>query len=257
MRDGHSIPSLRSTQLELDDVHVWHVDFAEAPRDLDALATILSEPEHARAKRFVFPHLATHWRYARIALRHILARYTGSAAGELVFGTGPFGKPYLVGPDGEAAALEFNVSGSGDHALVAVARQRAVGIDIEGVHAIDEAHDIVEHQFSARERATYRALAVEQRLLGFFTAWTRKEAFVKAVGHGLSMPLNSFSVTLDPEVRPQLLEIDGDPSKARDWSLTTLAAPDGYVAALAARGRIGALRTFTWRPAEAPAIPRR
>jgi 4'-phosphopantetheinyl transferase len=234
------------------EVHVWHVAFADMPDDLEAMAAVLDEPERARAQRFVFPDLARRWTFGRIALRRILAAYAAAPASELAFGTGERGKPYLIGADGAPAPLEFNMSHAKEHALIAVAWRQEIGVDIEGGREMTDADAIVQRNFSALERAAYYRLEPAHRWLGFFNGWTRKEAYMKAVGLGFYLPLDSFSVTLDPAAPARLIEVDGDPARAAEWSLLPIAAPDGYAAALVVRGDVTALKTWTWRHAERP-----
>ena len=116
------------------------------------------------------------------------------------------------------------------------------------IRPIEDADDIVEHHFSAIERAAYRRLAPEQRSTALFTAWTRKEAYVKAVGLGLHLSLSSFSVAIDPAAPARLIEIDGDPTKAAEWTLMPVAVPKGHVGAVVARGPISNCQTWTWPP---------
>jgi 4'-phosphopantetheinyl transferase len=227
-------------------IHVWLVTLVDVSSD--GAAAVLSPDERAHGSRFVSAPLRRRFVCKRAALRHILATYARTRAADLAFGTGEHGKPYLLERDGTASSLEFNVSDAGEYALVAVAMQRAVGVDIETIRQIEDADDIIEQHFSAIERAAYRRLAPEQRLIAFFTAWTRKEAYVKAVGRGLNLPLDSFSVAIDPAAPARLIEIDGDPIKAAEWTLLPIKAPKGHVGAVIARGLISNCQTWTWPP---------
>ena len=228
------------------EVHVWHIAVADVTDDTDAVASVLTESERARAARFAFPHLARRFVCGRAALRRILASYLSTEAPLLTFGTGPRGKPFLISREGGASPLEFNMSDSGGHVLLAVTHGRAVGIDIEAIREVADADEIVERNFSAFERAAYRRLAPERRRLGFFCAWTRKEAYMKAVGLGFYLPLDSFSVAIDPDEPARLVEVDGDPVKAAEWTLRPVVVPDGHVGALVARGQVEAVRTRRW-----------
>ena len=225
-------------------IHVWLVPLADVP--VDGAAAVLTSDERDQASRFVSAALTRRFICKRATLRQILASYTRTRAIDIAFGTGAQGKPYLRESDGAASPLEFNVSDAGEHALVAVAMQRPVGVDIETIRPIEDADDIIEQHFSAIERATYRRLPPEQRLIAFFTAWTRKEAYIKAVGHGLHLSLNSFSVTIDPAAPARLIEIDGDPTKAAEWTLLPIKVPNGHVGAVVARGPISNCQTGIW-----------
>jgi 4'-phosphopantetheinyl transferase len=235
---GRSLPLV-------DEVHLWHVALADVPLSPERIAASLSPSEQERAARFAFPYLTRQFACGRLALRYILAAYQQSAAAELAFGAGERGKPYLLEADGSPSRLEFNVSNAGNHLLVAVAL-KAVGVDIEAIRPLQEIDEIVERNFSVCERAAYWQLAPEQRPLAFFTGFTRKEAYTKAVGLGLYLPLASFSVTLAPELPARLIEIDGDPDKAASWTLLPIQAPPGHVGALVAHGRVERVLACTW-----------
>jgi 4'-phosphopantetheinyl transferase len=214
--------------------------------DDQGVAAILTDAERKRASRFAFPHLTRRWIGGRVALRQVLARYQRLDPGRIAFGFGERGKPFLVEDGGAPSGLEFNMSDAGDFVVIAVANGQALGVDIEAVRPIDEADDIVERNFSALERESYRRLPQHQKRHAFFSAWTRKEAYTKAVGLGLYLPLDSFSVVLDPQEPPRLLEVDGDPSKAEEWTLREIAAPPGHLGALVVRGKVTKIHPQQW-----------
>jgi 4'-phosphopantetheinyl transferase len=228
------------------EVHLWRVAVADMPDDEASLAETLSPGERQRAGRFAFPHLTRRWVAGRMALRHLLGAYLQIASRDVNFGSGVRGKPFVKDDDGSPSALEFNMSDAADYVMIAVGRSRPIGIDIEAIRPIEEADEIVSRNFSALEQASYQRLPASKKQLGFFTAWTRKEAYTKAVGLGLYLPLESFSVTLDPDEPARLLEIDGSPAKAAEWALMAIAAPSGHVSALVARGPIEAVRHRSW-----------
>lgn len=227
-------------------IHVWLVPLADVP--IDGAAAVLTPAEREQSSRFVSASLTRRFICKRATLRRILASYAGMHAAEIAFGAGAQGKPFLRERDGAASPLEFNVSDAGEHVLVAVAMQRPIGVDIEMMRPMEEADDIIEHHFSAIERATYRRLPPEQQLIAFFTAWTRKEAYIKAVGVGLHLPLESFSVAIDPAAPARLIEIDGDPTKAAEWTLLPVEVPKGHVGAVVVRGPVSNCQTWTWPP---------
>jgi 4'-phosphopantetheinyl transferase len=227
-------------------IHVWLVPLADVP--LNGAAAVLTPDEREQASRFVSASLTRRFICKRAALRQILASYARTRPVDIAFGTGAQGKPFLRECDGAASPLEFNMSDAGEHVLVAVAMQRPIGVDIEAIRQIEDADDIIEQHFSAIERATYRRLPPEQRLIAFFTAWTRKEAYVKAVGLGLHLPLDSFSVAIDPTAPARLIEIDGDPIKAAEWTLLPVKVPKDHVGTVVVRGPISNGQTWTWPP---------
>ena len=229
------------------DVHVWQVRVDALGQDL--VTCTLPQSEIERAEKFAFPHLSLRWRCGRMALRQILGLYLHTLPREISFGAGVRGKPFVIGPDGAPSKLEFNMSDAGDHVVVAVASGRSIGVDVEQLRDIEEMADIVERNFSELERRRYRSLPPEQKKPAFFAAWTRKEAYTKAVGLGLYLPLDSFSVSMAPDEPASLIEVDGSPSKAAGWTLSDIAVPAGHFGALVVRGRISKIETRTWNDA--------
>ena len=169
---------------------------------------------------------------AHATLRHILAGYLGVAPADLVFVTSGHGKPSLT-----PSALRFNLSHSHGIGLCAVTLGREVGVDVEGIRPLDDLEDLAERVFSARERAALHSLAGTERVSGFFTAWARKEAFIKALGEGLSHPLDRFDVTLTPGAPARVERVDGDALAAARWSLFPVTIDPGYAAAVAVEAR--------------------
>ncbi len=147
----------------------------------------------------------------------------------------------------------FNVSHSEELALIAVAADGALGIDVEAIRNIRDRDDIAARFFSRRENARLQVLPERVRSPSFFACWTRKEAFVKALGDGLARPLDNFDMTCAPDEPPQL-SIDGDPAEAARWMLTALAPGDGFEAALVAEGRDHPVRCWTWADRDDRAI---
>jgi 4'-phosphopantetheinyl transferase len=171
----------------------------------------------------------------RAALRSILARYVGSAPTELRFVYGDHGKPDLAGQSGPDA-LRFNLAHSAGLAVAALARGRAVGIDLERIAARGSLMRIAERFFTWREDLAIKALPEAQRTRAFFTCWTRKEAYIKALGDGLAIALNRFEVPVLPDQAPfvrTLIELS--PPAIRCSMIDLSVAPD-YTAALAVEG---------------------
>lgn len=205
----------------------------------DALAAHLADDEHARAARFRFDRDRRRYVVARGRLREILGRYLDVPPERVSFQYGPQGKPELC-PETEDAApghgLTFNLSHAGEHALVVVARGRRVGVDLEPVRALPDADIIAERFFSASEVAAYRALPEAARPAAFFACWTRKEAFVKALGDGLTHPLDTFDVSVAPEAAVPLLRVSGVDARAVGWDACDVPLGLDHAAAVAASG---------------------
>jgi 4'-phosphopantetheinyl transferase len=230
-----------------NDVHVWRVDLSCPWESLLGLRRTLSADELARAKRFRFARDRQRFIVARGALRDILSRYLHATPEWLSFDTSLNGKPLLSGQGDEAAAgLDFNVSHSGDLALVAVARGRHVGVDIERITRDVDRELISGHSFSAEEHAQLQALPEHLRALGFFHCWTRKEAYVKARGEGLSLRLDWVQVSLVPGEPARLLRDGHDPEAPSRWTLIELHPGLDYVGALAVEGSGAQLRCWQW-----------
>ncbi len=211
------------------EVHVWRVVLDRADDIIGRLRSTLSEDERSRGDRFRSAGDRARFLASRAALRAVLAHYCGRPASGLSFLAGPHGKPYLDG----AGGVEFNLSHSGDLALVAVATGVRVGVDIERVRELDDRDAIAHRFFSARERAELDAQPQGLRTAAFFRIWSCKEAYIKCLGTGLHEPLDGFSVSADPRAPARLVEIGGDPEAAAWWTMRGLDAGDGYAAAVA------------------------
>jgi 4'-phosphopantetheinyl transferase len=208
-----------------------------------ALARTLAEDELLRAERFRFEKDRNRFIAARGLLRIILARYLRASSDQLRFESTPFGKPKLT-RDFLFEDTRFNLSHSGNLALLAVTRAREVGVDLEMIRRGLAEEAIPESFFSPLEVEVLRALPREQQNEAFFNCWTRKEAYIKARGEGLSMPLHLFDVTLAPGERAALIETRGEPQEARRWLLKEVSPAHGFVGAVAAEGRDWRLRCW-------------
>jgi 4'-phosphopantetheinyl transferase len=237
MLDG--LPALRC---ELGEVHVWDIQLDCPRHTLIRLRAILSADERERAAGFQLAEVSGRWTVARAAVRSILARYVGSAPQSLLFRIGTYGKPELAGAERNIC---FNLSRTRGLALLAITDTRRIGIDAETVHPDIDIEGISRRFFARGEVDEIAALAPDAQLTAFFACWTRKEAFIKAIGIGLSFPLHSFRVTVRPDQPARLISIAGDePNK---WTLVDLAQP-GVAAALALEGEAPVLRRFNLCP---------
>jgi 4'-phosphopantetheinyl transferase len=225
----------RRMRLDRRDVHVWRVALEQPPLVTQSLWRILTPDEKGRAERYHFRRDRDHFVVARGALRTILGRYLDTPPDRLRFRYGPYGKPALSS-HGDAGALRFNISHSHGLALCAVTRGREIGVDVEHVREEVAGEEIAEQFFSRREVATLRALPPHMRAQGFFNCWTRKEAYIKARGEGLSLPLDEFDVSLSPGEPAALLGAREKTHGAERWALRELAPGHGYVAAMAVEG---------------------
>jgi len=202
------------------------LSFADEPSALDH--ALLDDEERARSRRFVRPPDRRRFVLAHAALRLFLARCLDIPPMAVRYESGLHGKPRL---QAGLPSLEFNLSHSGELGVLAVARDRPVGVDVEQVRDVPDALDIADAHFSAVEREVLRSFPPAERQGAFFRCWTRKEAVIKAVGEGLGRALDSFDVDLAPGSVSALTRFDGRAWTAAGWSLRDLTAPTGYVAA--------------------------
>ena len=201
-----------------------------APGAVHALAAVLSCTERERASRLHAERDRRRFIVARARLRELLAQRLGTRPESIDLVYGPRGKPALA-----CNGLHFNVSHSEDIAVYAFSRRGEVGVDVEAIRRFREADDIAARTFSRRENDAYAALEPRLKPLGFFNCWTRKEALVKAVGHGLSMPLDDIEVTLAPDEPAKLLRLGDMTGERSGWRLRSFRPAPGCVAALAAK----------------------
>jgi 4'-phosphopantetheinyl transferase len=205
----------------------------------------LAEDERQRAARFHFARDRDRFIAARGFLRDVLGRYLRVAPAELRFVYSPYGKPALGAEFDQR--LRFNLSHAHKLALCAVTLERAIGVDVEHIRPEFADEDVARRFFSAPEVARLSALPREQYAGAFFNCWTRKEAYIKARGEGLSMPLDRFEVSLVPGEPAALRNTFDDPAEAARWSLQALAPGPGYVGAVAAAGQGWGISRWAWQ----------
>ena len=218
------------------DVHIWQVALEQHDAVIAQLQTLLSADEVQRAARFHFSADQRRYIVGRGVLRMLLGRYLASDPQTLRFDYNAYGKPQLASPIDEAS-LQFNLSHSGAMALYAFARHCQLGIDLEQIRPDIEWATLTSQVFSRQEQQAFAALPLEERVAAFFRGWTRKEAFIKAHGKGLSLPLDQFDITLTSAEPARLLATHYDPQDVHNWSLCSVTCPVGYAAALATSGQ--------------------
>lgn len=217
-------------------IHVWRASLDVAPPVAARLHGTLSADEAARAARFAFQRDRAHFVAARGLLRAILGRYLELPPGDLRFANNRYGKP-AIASETAGQPIQFNLSHSHGVALFAVSRGGQLGVDIELVRTEPVCEQIAARFFAPGESSQLATVPLCQRQWAFFTCWTRKEAYIKARGDGLSRPLDSFEVSVRPGEPARLLCTYDDASDAERWSIVELAPGEGYVGALAAEGR--------------------
>lgn len=218
------------------EVHVWRGSLDQAPTIVERFAQLLSEDEHARARRFHFETDRQHFIVARGCLRMLISRYTGIPPEEIQFSYGTHGKPQLVSSTAQVGPFNFNLAHSGGLALYAFTQVGEIGVDVELIRRDFTGDEIAQRFFSTAECDCLTQLPKGSRHQAFFNCWTRKEAFIKAMGSGLSLPLDQFDVTLSPAEPAQLLQTRWDESEAARWSLQAIDVGPDYAAAVAVAG---------------------
>jgi 4'-phosphopantetheinyl transferase len=229
-----------------DEVHVWLLTLDQSPSYIQSLAAILSEDEQNRANRFHFKKDHDHFIVARGTLRIILGRYLDIKPERLRFSYTYYGKPSLE-KEFQGESLRFNLSHSHGLALLGVTRDRELGVDIEWIRPGIAGEEIAERFFSDKEVRMLRGVPTELQDEAFFNCWTRKEAYIKAKGEGLSMPLALFDVTLVPGEPAALLETRAEPLESARWSLRELVTADEFAAAIAVEGNDWSLKCWQWQ----------
>ena len=208
-----------------------------------SLWNLLSADEREKANRFHFDEHRNRFVAGRAMLRAILGTCIGTEPACLEFEYGPQGKPSLACE----ARISFNCSGSNDAAMYAIGAGTDLGVDLEHIRPLDDMVQIAQRFFSIAEHRELLAVPEHDRVKAFFDCWSRKEAFVKAVGEGLSHPLDQFQVTLRPGQAAAFVSIDGRAGKETEWAIHDVAPLSGeYAAALAVRSKSARLHTFTF-----------
>lgn len=222
-----------------DEIHVWHASIEREEKFISELESTLSPEEKARAERFHFAKDRNRFVVARGLLRELLGGYLRHAPEGLEFSYGERGKPALSGAHA-SSEMCFNLSHSSDMVVYAMAKRRNLGIDLEHIRPNAAGDDIAERYFSALEVSELRSLPPQERVDGFFRCWTRKEAYMKATGMGLHIPLESFAVSLAPGEPAQFLS--GVDSR---WHLAAFHPGEGYAAAVVYDGAPCSIEYFS------------
>lgn len=234
LNPGFAPEAAGSQSLDRHDIHVWAVPLWGEP---EPFLPLLSKAERERTERLQILDHRRRYAIAHGALRAILGGYVGEDPALLQFRVGPRGKPYLR----DQKDLFFNLSHSGQLALVALAHAE-VGVDLEKKRHLESLRDIAQRHFSACEYAELSRLDGEQQLCGFYRVWTCKEAFIKALGAGLSLRLDVFDVAVDGAMRFLGFRDRDDAPDA--WTLCDVSPGPAFAAALAIRGNGWKLRTM-------------
>ncbi len=226
-------------------VHIWHASLEQPLEVVQKLETILSDEERERAGRFRYQEHRQSFIVSHGILRSLIHRYTGIRPDQIEFKYNLAGKPHLAGLE-SVSDLSFNLSHAGLLALFAFSWGRRVGIDVEHLRPMEEMDQVAERNFSSREYKRFQKLIERDRLRAFYNCWTRKEAFIKAIGDGLSFPLKDLEVTFVPEEPVGILSLHGGQEQAEHWAMYDLKTWEGYAAALVVEGQDHSLTHKQW-----------
>ncbi|MEA2602377.1 MAG: 4-phosphopantetheinyl transferase [Acidobacteriota bacterium] len=232
------------------EIHLWSVRLDPPTERVEDLGRVLSEDEWERARRFRFDKHRRQYVVGRGALRTLLAAYLGLRPEAVRFAYGPRGKPFLA-PPLDSRGLQFNLSNSDELALAGFVLGRELGVDVELLRQMNDCEEIAERFFSESERKVLRTIPFPIKQEAFFNCWTRKEAYLKAVGEGLAAPLDSFDVTLALDEPPRMLTLKGDADQAAKWFFHHLRPAESYIGALAIEGVEGGtweVKTWAFAP---------
>jgi 4'-phosphopantetheinyl transferase len=225
---------ISKSSFSTNDIHIWRLSLEALSFLKPHLERFLAPDERERSARFIFDKDRKRYIIGRGALRIILGSYLKIQPEKIRFVYGLYGKPMLYTKN-LRSIVHFNLSHSNNMALVAIARDAEIGVDIEYVRPLPDAEEIAERFFSTEEFAAFRSIPPAKKLNAFYKCWTRKESFIKAIGNGLSQSLHSFQVSLAPGEPARLISIDNDKKKAAEWTIWDLMPSEGYAAAFAVK----------------------
>jgi 4'-phosphopantetheinyl transferase len=226
-----------------EEAHIWRADLKANECFQSSFLKLLSPDEKNRAQKFRFAKDNRNFIIARGILRSLIGKYLEINPAEISFQYSEFGKPGIA----DNNTLQFNISHSQNMALFAFTTKFNVGVDVEFVNPDIEVKDIAANFFSTNEIMNLLALPEKQQALGFFNCWTRKEAFIKAVGEGLSFPLDKFEVSLEPNKPAKLLATDWQPDAVSKWCIYSMSPGENFVGSLAIEGLVEKVKFWNWQ----------
>lgn len=227
-------------------VHIWRAIIPDEDIRVENLLSTLSLEEEDRARRFHKEQDTYRFIWHHATLRQVLCQYLNIEPQELMFDYSSFGKPSLS-DNLNSYTLKFNMSHSGEILLIAITTNREIGVDVELVRSIPDMNRMVELYFTESEINWYTALTEPEKAPAFFSAWTRKEAFLKAIGEGLQYPPEQVEVSMDPEAVTPSLNLLGNSQDDVRYSLLSFQPTEGYLAALAVEGKDWSIRAFHFK----------
>jgi 4'-phosphopantetheinyl transferase len=245
MSEGNWRRPLNRIEFGKDEVHIWRASLTQDPAMVSELSDLLAPDERRRAEKYYRSVDRDRFIVARGVLRKIISIYLPVSPEALQFTYNEYGKPSIVGHQNDRH-LNFNLSHSNELALYAFRFDRGLGIDIEYIREDFATLEIAEHFFAKGEVDALRSLPVDQRVKAFFNCWSRKESYIKALGMGISFPLDRFTVSLAPDDAPALLKVEDDEREPDRWKMYELLPGDSYAAAVIVENPQVILRQWDW-----------
>ncbi len=231
--------------IEKNEIHVWEINLGYNLNKVKNYISILSDEEKKKASAFRFSDDRARYIISHAVLRLLLSEYLGEKPEEIVFYTDNRGKPYIL-LDSKCPDIFFNLSHSHEIALIAIYRGQEIGVDIEYISRTINSDGIARRFFTINENKKLNSLSGKLRKEAFFRCWTRKEAFLKAKGLGLSGSLKSFEVSILPDEKPEIISIDGLPSEKNEWSLFDIIHIKNYIGAIAIKEKCNTIKFFNF-----------
>jgi len=229
------------------EAHVWVAAVDAVLDNRPGFVSVLSNEERERAGKFLREVDSRRYSAVRALLRHLLGDYIGRDPGKVRFAYNAYGKPELA--DSSERIVNFSVSHSGDLGLFGFVRRCRIGVDIEHIRPDINMQQLAKRWFSKNEFEKLETLPPDQQLDAFFRCWTRKEAYLKGRGEGITHGLDRFEVTLGPSEPVTILHADDDADVSRRWTLEHLTPQPGYLGAAAVDDGGIAFRCFRWEAA--------
>lgn len=221
-------------------IHIWKINYPDFSGKQKILLEILNNTEKERSDKFHFKTDRKRYITTKALLKIILAQTLSTEPGQINFEFNKYGKPLIKNSN----SPHFNVSHSADIGIIAITDVASIGVDVEKYRKRMNSPKVAKRFFSEKEAKAFLSLPHEQRLQGFFNCWTRKEAFIKALGLGLAMPLRDFDVTLKPGEETILEHVIRNGEHAEDWTLKNIPLENDYAAAFAVKAKI--FRDYYW-----------
>lgn len=228
--------------LQLNSVDIWNVEAIADKIRAISFIDLLSPDEIERANKYIFERDYRQYIMARGVLRFLSGKYLRVDPSKIVFHYGDYGKPKYQG----SSPINFNVSHSGERTIIAFSKGLTIGADIEKIKNNFNVMELAENFFSKEEIKALKKIDKEDRQRAFYRCWTRKESFIKAVGQGLSYPLDSFAVSLTDDHNAKFLKIDGISDPTKSWQLHSFIPAEGYIGALSVKGDPKAIQFLDW-----------